>query len=213
MTYSICITTVNRPYREYTFRRLLDTKTLTHPLVRGFHVAYERLPNPNTDVVFRAALCDGADWILFLEDDIDLIDDFIGSTDRWLHEYAIPEVQFYPLGCGVRHAMQKARRAGARMWEWPLKEFFGATALALRPAFVQAFCEMYATRPAWITDPTGLDENLKGFHRQVAPTITTLRTPVPCFIDHRGAVTSQTTAAEHWTGSYIGWEGPRSTYP
>lgn len=212
MTYSLCMTTVARPYRQHTFRRLVESGTLDHPLLRGFHIAYERLPNPNTDHVFRQALQDDTDWILFLEDDIDLIEDFLGSTDRWLADYATPDIHFYPLGCGVRRAYLRARDEGNRMWDWPLHEFFGATALALRPEFVRAFCETYATRPDWFIDPTGLDENLKQFHRRYS-TSPVLRTPIPCFIDHCGVETSQTTAEPHWTGTYPGWIGVTGRYP
>lgn len=214
MTYSICLTSVDRPYRHHTFQRLVETGTLEHPLVRGFHIAYNRLPNQNTDHVFRQALMDETDWILFLEDDIEIADDFLGSADRWLTDYARPTTHLYPMGCGVRRAYLKARDAGARAWEWPLKEFFGATALMLRPSFVRGFCDLYASpeRPDWFVDPTGLDENLKQYHLRCEPTAM-LRTPIPCLMDHRGAVSSQTTAEPHWTGEYPGWIGPHATYP
>lgn len=213
MTYSITMTSVERPYRHDTFLRLVETGTLEHPLLCGFHIAYNRLPNINTVHVWQQALLDNADWILFLEDDIDIIDDFLGSTDRWLADHARAHIQFYPLGCGVRGAMRRAKEQRARSFNWPIRAFYGATALALRPAFVRDFCETYAQHPDWMMNPYGLDENLKRYIQRMYPDQPHICTPVPCFIDHRGAQTSQTMANSHWTGSYTGWEGRAITYP
>lgn len=213
MTYSLCMTTVNRPDRAHTFRRLVESGTLEHPLVKGFHLAYDRLPNANADHALGLAMQDQTDWIIFLEDDIDLVDGFITSVDNWMRSYETTRVHMYPMGCGVRRAYLRERDAGGRMWEWPLKDYFGATALVLRPTFALAFREEFRRQPEWWTEPTGLDENLKQFHRRYEPTVSHIRTPIPCLVDHRGVVTTQTTAAPHWTGSYPGWIGVQGQYP
>lgn len=213
MTFSIAMTSVDRPYRHHTFLRLVETGTLEHPLVRGFHIAYNRLPNPNTIHVLEQALLDEADWILFLEDDIEIVDDFLSSTDRWLTDFSHPNIHFYPLGCGVRSALHRARAQELRSWDWPVRNFYGATAVALRPAFAAAFCDAHRQQSDWLMPIYGLDENLKRAHQRLYPEQAFIRTPVPCLIDHRGAVTSQTMANAHWTGQYQGWEGVSVRYP
>lgn len=212
MTYSICIPTVSRPYRGHVFTRLLETRTLEHPLISGFHIAYNRLPNENALYAMRLAIADRADWIIFMEDDIEIIDDFLGSTDRWLRDFADARTHFYPLGCGVRRAFLRAQQAGAHKWDWPIRHFYGATAVAFRREDAERFCDVAETCPAWMVDVTGLDENMKRWHQRAYPDVQTVPTPIPCFVNHLGQQTSQTMAPEHWTGDYVGFIGTQTTY-
>lgn len=210
MTYSIGIPTVNRPYRQQMFRRLVETGTLTHPLCKGFHLAYDRLPNTNIGHVMDQCIMDGTDWILLLEDDIEIVDDFLASVDRWLTNYEDPKVKFYPLGCGVRRKMKDARWQGKRAWQWPLKDFYGATAIAMRTEQVKLYRACMHENFDWMMPVTGFDENLKVWHTKYYGDYTI--TPVPCFVDHLGVETSQTMAEPHWTGSYVGFEGTKIAY-
>lgn len=212
MTYSICMPTVARPYRTHLFRRLVDTGTLEHPLVRGFHLAYGRGPNDNSDHALRQALTDETDYIIFLEDDVEIIDDLIGSIDRWMHDVRCETVHFYSIGCGVRRAMRHARSRGEATWRWPLKDYFGACGLVFPRASAHAFCDAYAARPTWMREWNGLDENLKRWHRRHEPTQTYILTPTTCFIDHRGTISSHPTDDQHWTGQYESFAGTTWRY-
>ena len=212
MTYSLAITTVERPYRQTFFQRLLATGTLTHPLVRGVHIIQNRLPTEAAIYACRAACADGADWVLILEDDIEIIDDLIGSTDRWLTAVQEPSLHFYPLGSALRRSMREAQRAGARTVRWPIRHFYGMTAVAFRRESLLAFCQDLARSPDWMVPVYGIDENLKRWHLRRYPEQRDTVTPVPCFVDHRGAVSSQTMAPDHFTGQYIGYVGRDTRY-
>lgn len=212
MTYSIAITTVDRPYRDAFFQRLVETHTLTHPLVRGVHISANRLPNDNAVHVCRAAIRDAADWVLFLEDDIDIIDDFIGSVDRWLTDVQEPLLQFYPLGSALKRDMRHAIATQARTVRWPIRHFYGITAVAFRTDALATFCDVVSSNPPWMIPVYALDENLKRWHRRTYPTQTDTLTPAPCFVNHLGAQSSQRMAPEHFTGDYPGFISRATRY-
>jgi hypothetical protein len=213
MTYSLSIPTVapRAPHCEYLIARLVETGAFSHPLVKGVHITRDLPPNLNAHHAMRAAARDDADWVLHLEDDIDIIDDFLGSVDRWLTDFAEPRVLFYPLGCAVRRAMRESRAAGARAWPFPLKEFFGATAVAIRTDDVRRFCDSYGAD--WMMRWNGLDVNLRRWHERAEPRQSFVLTPVPPFIDHMGAVSTQSTDPSHFTGRYPAYEGRHIAYP
>ena len=212
MTYSLAITTVDRPYRHTFFQRLLDTGTLTHPLVRGVHIIQNRLPNEAFLYASRAAQRDHTDWVIILEDDIEMIDDFMGSTDRWLTAVQQPTLQFYPLGSALRRAMRRAHAAGVRTVPWPIRHFYGMTAVAIRLTPLAMFCAELERSPDWMVPVYGVDENFKRWHLRTYPSQRDTLTPYPCFVDHRGAVSSQIMAPEHFTGSYPGFVGRDTRY-
>lgn len=212
MTYSLAITTVDRPYRQEFFRRLVATGTLTHARVRGVHIIQNRPPNEAFVYAARAAQADGADWTIILEDDIEIIDDFMGSVDRWLQDVQEPSLHFYPLGCALRRAMRKAQADGARSLRWPIREFYGMTAVAIRRTPLATFCAELERAPDWMMPVYGVDENFKRWHLRHYPEQTDTITPVPCFVDHRGTTTSQTMAPAHFTGTYPGFVGTNITY-
>lgn len=48
--------------------------------------------------IAEAAAYDKSDWVIKLEDDIDVIDDFLGNLDRWLDRYEMAPVPMFVLG-------------------------------------------------------------------------------------------------------------------
>lgn len=215
MTFSFSIPTVRRSGRplQLLLQRLLDTGTFDDPRVIGFHLSYGRGPNDNAVHALRHAAADDPTWVIHLEDDVDIVDDFLGSVDRWLTDVALPDIRLYPLGCAVRRAMRAARAAGQHTWEYPLREFYGACGFAMRPADARDFCDRHDSQPAWMMPWNGIDVNLKRWHERRVPTQTVLLTPVPCLIDHLGAVSSLSTDPKHFTGRYDGFVGRHGRYP
>lgn len=72
---------------------------LVHP-IHGAGIPYRFLPSPDgctrqqngARAIRAGAAIEGADWVLKLEDDLDVVDDFLGSTARWIaaHEAELP---------------------------------------------------------------------------------------------------------------------------
>lgn len=215
MTYSICIPTVTRPYRSHIFKRLVETGTLEHPLVKGFHIGYDRGPNDNAEHVMRQAIADNTDVILFLEDDIEIIDDFIGSIDRWLQDVRNPRVHVYQLGFAPcnrteRSHAHKAIRRRELTYKIPLQYYFGSCGLAFFRNDLIHYCDTYATRPDWMEHWKGLDVNISRWHERLEGPDQYIPAPIPCFIDHRGL---QSSVGSRWTKGYMGFVGTEYRYP
>lgn len=204
-TFSLAVITVDRPYRETFIQRLVETRTVFDRRVRGLHIAYERPQMENVRVALRAAVADGADWVILFEDDIDIVDDFIGSTERWLSDHARDHVHFYPLGSAAKRSMRKAFDDRVTCWMYPLKHYFGATAVAMRTADACSFLDF-----AWNTDDY-LDVNLQRWHVALFPASRYVITPVPCLIQHEGQA-STLSGESHWSGRYPGWLGRSVQY-
>lgn len=85
-----------------------------------------------------------ADWLVMLEDDVQVCDDFLGSLDRWLEDHARPDVVFYrllTLGSDRRDPVYGAPSGyagpAARLCSnW---EVFGAQAVVMRADHAREF--------------------------------------------------------------------------
>lgn len=185
MTFSIAMRTMPRPY-DYcrdTLRRLVDVGVFQHRSVIGFHLHHGDglTPNQNGIGALQRAVRDHADWVLFLEDDIDVIDDFMGSVERWLTRFAKPTVRVYPLGCFYPESIKENRERG--VWELPLPKYYGSQAVLLRTDDAASYAE-YLGRLAH--EESHFDLLLADWHIRQEPLQPHLLTPAPCFIDHLG---------------------------
>lgn len=104
----------------------IDEEVGSHPVVR--HVPNVRR-TPNANGLAQIAVLDEApaEWLLMLEDDIDVCDDFPGSVLRWLDRHARPEVHVYRF-CAFGGALANAPGVAI----YPLREQRGSQAIALR---------------------------------------------------------------------------------
>lgn len=215
MTYSIAIPTVDRPYRSHLFHRLVETGTLTHPLVKGFHVAYDRDPNRNAEHALLAAVEDDTDYVIFLEDDIEIVNDFIGSVDRFIADVRRTEqgAHFYSLGCGAKRALRQARAAGDHWWRYPLKDYYGTCGLVFPTANAREFATLQHRQLDWMVSWNQMDVNLVRWQERTSPTRSWVPTPTTCLINHLGAQSSLSTDATHWTGQFDGFRDIMYEYP
>jgi hypothetical protein len=73
-------------------------------------------------------------WVLFLEDDLDVCLDFLGSVGRWLDRHGSNSHNLsalYSFGC----AYPQISYAGGDIWRYPPFTFYGSQAIALRPQY------------------------------------------------------------------------------
>ena len=188
MTFSITIRTCTREvdYYKQTMQRLRETGTLDHPSVIGFHVSHghSTTPNENGANALRRGASDNPDWVLFLEDDIDIIDDFIPSLEAWLEKFATPKCLVYPLGSfypSITHAMHKEG-----VWYMPSDSYYGSQALVMRPVDALEYADYIVTTP-WVA---GFDRQLADWLEKKLGQKTVFPTPCPCFVDHLGEVSA-----------------------
>jgi hypothetical protein len=195
-TYSIGIRTIARKndYCRGTLLRLVETGTLQHPDILGLHVSRGEgiTPNRNGCRALLLAANDEPDWVIFLEDDIDVINDFLGSVDRWLTKFARPEVLAYPLSCFYSGAMIHCAETGA--WEYPIEKYYGSQGFVIRTSdavkfaiWLMGWCERYNFSE---DRDVSFDIRLGEWHREALPDQKFLLTPSPCFLDHTGEFSS-----------------------
>lgn len=188
MTYAIGMRTMPRPqdYCKQTLMRLVETGTLQDRRVKGLHVSDGRglTPNQNGCRALRLAASDEPEWVIFMEDDVDIIDDFIGSVDRWLERFAVSDVLFYPLGCFYIDAVRDARDVG--YWPMPVDKYYGSQAFVMRTPDALAYAEWLIGLKKAPEDDVSFDIHLQRWHKIVRPHQPVVHTPAPCFIDHTG---------------------------
>lgn len=206
-TFAISMPTWERPvpYRAETLKKLVGSGVFAHPGFRGIHITHKRGAATNAAMCLFQAAVSRPDWVFHLEDDAEVLKKhFAESVLAWLADHAVPSVHMYPLGC--HHAKKFKKHATA--WDYPLEVYYGAVGVALRGPFARLFAASLLD-----ADPEGFNENifdvhLKDYHFQEEPTVSHVLTPVPCFVDHRGAVSSLPTASDpkHYVGGYPGFQ-------
>lgn len=133
-------------------------------------------PNENGCIALeRAAAEGGAEWLVFLEDDADPIDDFFGSVERWLADWSVEDVHVYPLGSVLSVSDVAAIR-------WPIEQFYCSVALAIRASMAHSLID-YLRVNTHVR--TGFDIMTGHWHRTVSPS-PHLIAAQPCMVDHIG---------------------------
>jgi len=190
MTFSIGVRTVRREGADYlsTFlSRLAEIGATSHRDVLGVHICdgtgLDITANENGCRAIETALCDRPDWVMFLEDDVDPINDLIGSVQRWMEDHERPGVHLYPLACQYSQCF----KPGATAWEYRTGAYYGSQALLLRASAAPSAINYVRTE--WAPH-RGFDLALARWHESYAPETTHLVTPVPCFVDHIGSVST-----------------------
>lgn len=177
MRFAIAIRTV--PARRELFLALIErlSAALPHPSVVALSISEDAdaAPNENGCLAIEGALAAECDWVLFLEDDAGPVDDFIGSTERWLADHAQDDVHLYALGSPLGVLDVEAVR-------WPIEQFYCSVALAIR-ASQAASLVAYLRANAHVR--TGFDIMSGHWHRTVSDS-PYLIAAQPCLVDHLG---------------------------
>jgi hypothetical protein len=159
--------------------------------------ATRRTHNENATAAWvRAARwADEVDWVLNLEDDIDVCASFLGSVARWLERFATDEQLLYTFGStwpGVGLACQNGLSAA----DVPIAAFYGAQAYAVRAKYA-------APLATWLkghlTYHGALDASrrhqshdllLHDWARATEPSAMFFRASAPSFVQHTGRVSA-----------------------
>jgi len=176
-----------------------------------FHPSLRRLTRNEAGIrCLEVALARGADYVVFLEDDIQVCDDFLGSVDRWLThrpEPAAPTLySFYcPFGRPFHEGVDGA-------WNYPLAWFNGCQAIALRSADVSGALEcLRRLLPTW-GSPGGFDRLLSAWLMACGGQILA---SVPSFVQHVGYQTAMGYPHWHQSPTWLGadWSYRPATRP
>lgn len=133
----------------------------------------------------------GSEWVLFLEDDLAVCDDLLGSVDRWVADRPVaPGPTVYSFYCPFGRAFQEGI-AGA--WDYPVSWFNGCQAFALRSDLISgALADMRARLPMW-GSPGGFDRLISAW---LMASGGQLIASVPSFVQHVGYQTAM--GYPHW---------------
>lgn len=172
------------------------------------HGHTRRSRNANALECLRVGVLTGAPWVLFLEDDIDVCHDFLGSVDRWLQEHGRRDRHMYSFATPYKH-VEAAFRAGDSAWDFPAHLFYGNQALAFhRREAISALDYIEQRLPTWDTGQ-GFDLLLKEWVSKTYPRSPMFLSSAPSFVQHIGRESTLHLGRFH---TAAGWSGPEWSY-
>lgn len=90
-----------------------------------------RCANLNAADALSTGARSGCPWVLFLEDDIDVCADFFDGVGAWLDDHAREDRRIYAFGANY-HWVEEAMVEGRAAADYPIGQFYGTQAIALR---------------------------------------------------------------------------------
>lgn len=88
------------------------------------------LPSLNVARALSHGAESGAKWVLFIEDDVDVCDQFLESVGAWLDFHATPAFPVYSFGANY-DAIATVAQGGGTYWRYPVKTFYGTQCFAI----------------------------------------------------------------------------------
>lgn len=163
-------------------------------------------PNRNAIEALTIGGKSGAEWVLFLEDDVDVCGDFLESVDKWLSDNARPSCLIYPF-CAAYGA--KSGRVHGKPWHYAIGGFYGTQAYAVRGTDALRIAEWMNARLAEHPMKQGHDLLLKEWSLAVNPENPHFLCPTPDFVQHKGKESSLHPGRFH---EYAMFSGPTWSY-
>ena len=161
-----------------------------------------RSRNANALACLEAGLASNSPWVLFLEADIEVCADFLGSVDRWLNEHARRNCHMYSFATPYK-AVCSARDAGQTSWAYPVRGFYGNQALAFtRADALSAWTYISKRLPTWDTGQ-GFDLLLKEWATKVF-NAESFMASVPSFAQHMGVESTLHLGRFHQVSAFAG---------
>lgn len=171
-------------------------------LVDKTHGHVRRSRNGNALECLRIGIASGAPWILFIEDDVDVCKDILGSIDRWLARHARRDRHLYTFATPYKMVCQ-AYEQGHTQWDFPVKGFYGNQALAFtRRDAISAHDYITKRLKTWDTGQ-GFDLLLKEWAFNTFKSEFFLSS-VPSFVQHMGQESSLHFGRFHQVSGFAG---------
>ena len=155
----------------------------------------------------------GAKWVLFMEDDIDVCDNFLNSVGKWLDDHEREDRRIYAFGAAYAQIAQ-ARTDGMTAWNYPIEAFYGTQCIALRTHDALGLSQHLHATPfvRGVDAPQAYDIAMSDWMREKYPSIRHFLASAPCFVQHLGEqsalgskfFTFQAFAGRNWSYSEPG---------
>lgn len=142
--------------------------------------------NLNVARALRLGAKSGAPWVLFLEDDIDVVADFFDSVGAWLDDHAREDRHLYAFGANYAQVGDLAAR-GIHAWDYPIEDFYGTQAIAVRAEDAPSLAD-YLEEHCFDLTPEGTryDHLMRGWAKERWPEIDHFLASCPSFVQHTG---------------------------
>ncbi len=178
--------------------------------VNGPEPDHKRVPNVNVAMALKEAARIGethdARWVLFLEDDIDVIDRFFYAVGLWLDLNAQKDRHVYAFGANYPQVQQLAD-AGRDAWHlYPIDCYYGTQAFAVSLEDARDLSAFLLDDP-FVMNPDGAAWDL-AMHRWAKarwPEIEHFSTSCPSFVEHTGR--ESVIAPRDETHRFPSWPG------
>lgn len=207
-----------RNYLGQTLNSMLRSGVFNTPLLDSFHLvdsgspedfflceAVDRYPitvhrpearrtaNENAGVALLAGADSGAEWVLFCEDDIDVIDQFLDGVALFLGRHAREDRRLYTFGStSVGPDWKNSTRP---LQDITIESFYGTTCYAIRNADARLMAAYIQGSPRYTGGRfVGTDDGSTVCHdlhyhqwsRAIYPNVKYFAASVPSFIQHIG---------------------------
>lgn len=165
-------------------------------------------PNENAGVALRIGADQGAPWVLFCEDDIDVCDYFLDSVWAWLCKHAHIKRRLYTFGSN------NSDFRGSEINDVSIDGFFGTTCYAVRREDAASMSDYIKAKPLYTggrfyTEKPGVtvahDLHFHEWAKHTYPDIGHFAASVPSFVQHMGNASA--LSGRNHTITYASWPG------
>lgn len=164
-----------------------------------------RTPTDNAAMALMVAGSTDAKWVLFLEDDIDVCDQFLDSVGSWLDDHDRSDRHVFAFGAAY-DALVDLHRKGKTSWQYPIDGFYGTQAFAVRAADALSLGKFFMNS----LQPSAYDLLMHRWARQNWPETKFFMASVPSFVEHTGRESTIAPRAE--THTFQAWVGHGWSY-
>lgn len=135
----------------------------------------------------RVGVETGAEWVVTLEDDTIVAEDFMPRVAAWADAYATREYPMFPLYCPYQNLID-AKKRGERVYRYPIASFYGTQGCLWRREALASYVAWYeADQASPVQDrPYFWDLLIKDWAQATHPQQKDFLTPVGSFVQHIG---------------------------
>lgn len=155
----------------------------------------------------------GANWVLFIEDDVEVCSDFLNSVGRWLDQHGKSDnYQLFAFGAAYSQTLVNYKR-GATAWEYPVDAFYGTQCFAVRPRIASIIGSYLSQTPMirGVRNPNAYDLMIQDVINAqfVSPMFLA---SCPSFVQHIGKQSICTGKPEEDVHTFISYQGSQWAY-
>ena len=183
---------------------------------------WHRNANQNFLEAMRVGVARNAEWVIFIEDDIDVIHNFADGVADWLDDHAKPDTHVYVFGAACLPGNPKnpgdREKQDGTMWEtsqhdgewtYPPSKFMGTQCIGMRTEDAAAMCEWLSRDKQFVRRAYGYDVEMRKWAEKTYGMDAKFTCTAPSFVQHTGSESAIHLGRFH---VYYSWPGPNWSY-